>query len=146
MVKGAARPYRHCMERIASIWRSFRALPGWVQIWVAVILGPMNLAGFAFLEAPQAGTVIALSLIGMAPNLWFMWVERGFSKIMALPHLLPWTAQVIWLLAVMLSETAPGGAFGAYLWALTGVNTLSLAFDYPDALKWWRGDRAIAGA
>ena len=29
---------------IAEIWQSFRSLPGWVQIWVAFLLVPVNMA------------------------------------------------------------------------------------------------------
>jgi len=37
------------------------------------------------------------------------------------------------------------GAYGVYLSILLVVNLISLVFDFPDALKWLRGDRKIAG-
>ncbi len=126
-----------------DIWRSYRSLPVWVQIWVAGILVPVNMAALAGPGTPQGLWVAALAIGGMLPNVAIMLYERGLSKMMAFPHLLPWSALVLWLLLAM----PDGGAvFRAYLWVLLAVDGLSLAFDYSDALKWIRGDRSIAGA
>ncbi|MCW9035745.1 MAG: hypothetical protein OQJ97_16115 [Rhodospirillales bacterium] len=65
-------------------------------------------------------------------------------KAMALPHLIPWTILVVWLLSVMVGPEAPSGALAYFAWALIVTDTISLVFDYTDAFKWWHGDRAIA--
>ena len=130
------------MNVIVDIWRSFRALPLWVQIWVAVVLVPINLAGVFFWGEAVGRIGAVLGILGMAPNMYFMISERGFSKIMALPHLLPWTVQVVWLLVIMTGDAPALGVAAAYAWGLIAVNTISLFFDYRDAVDWWRGDRA----
>ena len=48
---------------IAEIWQSFRRLPLWVQLWVAVILVPVNLASVIFINAP-GGFWIAVLAVG----------------------------------------------------------------------------------
>ena len=127
---------------VADIWQSFRSLPGWVQIWMAFILVPVNIASIAFIGEPLGLWVAVLANIAMLPNLPVMLYERGFSKLMAVFHLVPWT---LLLLLILVTRPALSDAYGAYLWLLFAVDLVSLAFDYPDTLKWLRGDRAVAG-
>lgn len=126
---------------LLDIWASFRAMPGWVQIWVMFLLVPINMASLFFLGEPMGIWIAVLANIGMMMNIPVMFHDRGFSKMMALPHIVPWTILVGILL---FARPEAGGAYGFYLWILLGANTFSLVFDYPDAVKWLRGDRAIA--
>ncbi len=131
------------MDLIQDIWRSFRALPLWVQVWVGLILVPVNMASILFVYQPAGLLIAALAIGGMTPNLFIMIKERGLSKAMALPHLLIWTPLVIILLTNLGSPWVQGG-YQTYIWLLLAVDLVSLAFDYPDAWKWWKGDRAVA--
>lgn len=126
----------------ADIWHSFRALAGWVQIWVVFLLVPINVTSVFFIDKPMGLWVALLANIAMLPNLWVMVHDRGFSKLMALPHIVPWTALV--LLLVFARPEATGG-YEAYLWILLATNVISLAFDYPDAIAWLKGNRTVAG-
>ncbi len=128
---------------IADIWHSFRRIPVWVQVWIGVVLVPVNLLPLLFLPQPLGGWVALLAVGGMALNLPVMVVTRGISKAMALPHLLLWIPLVI-LLAAILTNGWAGGAWRTVLWVMLVVDLISLAFDIPDAWRWWRGDRKIA--
>lgn len=130
------------MKIITDIWRSFRALPTWVQIWVALILVPVNMAAILFVFAPSGMLIAALAIGGMAPNLFLLIHERGFSKAMALPHLLIWTPLVIVVMMALGNHT---GGYLTFLWVLLAVDLISLGFDFPDAWRWWKGERAVAG-
>ena len=133
------------MRYIQDIWKSFRALPLWVQIWVAAGLVPVNLAALAFLDQ-GAGWIVAVLAIGpVLVNTGVMLLERGFSRAMALPHIPGWGLLVVWILWLLLRADMPGGAFRNYLQLLLLVDAVSLGFDVPDALQWWRGDRGVAG-
>jgi len=131
------------MILITDIWRSFRALPVWVQIWVGLILVPVNVAALLFIFEPMGLTIAALAVGGLLPNLALMIKERGLSKAMALPHLLIWTPLVL-ILILNLNNPLISAPFQNYIWGLLLIDGISLAFDMPDAVKWWRGDRAIA--
>ncbi|WP_228408756.1 hypothetical protein [Profundibacter amoris] len=61
-----------------------------MQIWVALILVPVNMASLLFLNEPKGMLIAALAVGGMMPNIAIMLAERGLSKMMALPHLLIW--------------------------------------------------------
>lgn len=127
--------------RFIDIWQSFRSLPLWVQIWVAIVLVPVNLASLLFLDHPMGGWISFLAIIAMAPNVILMWNERGFSRVLALPHLLPWTL-LLGIIAGVLPQAT--GGFAGYLWLLLVTNLISLLFDYPDALRWLRGERSVS--
>jgi len=130
------------MKLFFDIWNSFRALPLWVQIWVALILVPVNMAPLFFINQPSGWLIAILAIIGIAPNTAIIIIEKGFSKLMAFPHLLPWS-----ILIVILIFARPEGSEGyqIILWVLLIINSISLIFDFPDAYKWWKGDRKIAG-
>lgn len=127
---------------ILDIWQSYRSLPAWVQIWVAFVLVPVNIASLAFIEQPLGLWVAVLAIIAMLPNLPVMFYERGFSKLMALPHLIPWTLLLLLILVIRPPLT---DLYGYYLWVLFAVDFISLALDYPDTVKWLRGDRTVSG-
>ncbi|MBO9450339.1 hypothetical protein J7426_08745 [Tropicibacter sp. R16_0] len=127
---------------IAEIWASFRRLPLWVQIWVGVILMPVNLLPLAFLGQPGAGVIAFLAIGGMALNLPILLIERGFSKAMAFPHILLWTPLLGVISGQLQGEVSDG--FFRFLVVLVIVDVISLLFDYADAIKWWQGDREVA--
>jgi len=127
---------------IAEIWQSYRRLPVWVQLWVAVILVPVNAAALGCLAQPFGAWVAAMAVGAMLCNGVLMLVERGFSRAMALPHVLIWTPMlglVVWLLA----QDIPSG-YRAYLLILLAVDAVSLGFDVIDTRRWLSGDRQIA--
>lgn len=127
---------------IVDIWASLRAMPGWVQVWVFVVLVPVNMASLFFIGEPMGIWVAFLANIAMILNMPVMVHDRGFSKMMGIPHLIPWTILVGILI---FNRPEATGLYDPYLWVLLGTNVISLLFDYPDAVKWLRGDRAVAG-
>jgi len=127
---------------IREIWHSYRRLPLWVRAWVTMILVPVNAAALAFVAEPGGGWVAAMAVGAMLVNGVLMLAERGFSRAMALPHVLIWTPMlglVLWLLG---QEIAP--AYRAYLLILLAVDAVSLVFDAIDTRRWLSGDRKIA--
>jgi len=129
---------------ILDIWRSFRRLPLWVQIWVALILVPVNMATLLFWSEPLGIWVAALAVGGMLPNLVIMAVERGFSKAMALPHILIWTPLMVLVTALLDDPALISECNWTFLGVLLLVDAVSLGFDIPDGWKWWKGDRKVA--
>ena len=126
---------------LIKIWKSFRAMPAWVQIWVALLLVPINMTSIFFVDQPSAVLISVLAIGAMVLNLPVMIYDRGFSKLMAFPHLIPWTILVAW---IVFARPVGSDAYGTYLWILLVTDVISLGFDYPDAVKWWKGDRKPA--
>lgn len=126
---------------VLDIWNSFRHLPLWVQIWVAIILVPVNIAALFFVFEPYGLLVAALANGGMLPNLGIMVWERGFSATMALPHVVIWTPLVLLVIWMILTDVTDDPAYRTFLWVLLVVDTLSLVFDFNDARKWMKSRR-----
>ena len=128
-----------------DIFHSFRRMPLWVQIWVAAILMPANILTLAFLHEPYGYWLAGLAIGGMALNAPIMFIDKGFGSLMALPHILLWTplcalmGWLLWFSGIELSANYSG-----FLMLLLAIDIVSLGFDYPDALKWLKGDRGPA--
>lgn len=132
------------MARMVAIWASFRRLPVGVQLWVAVVLVPVNAAAPGFWSAPGGALIATLAVGGMLPNIAILLAERGFSHLMALPHVLIWTPLAIVVAGFLADRALVGGAWRAYLSLLLAVDLGALALDWRDLWRWWRGDRAVA--
>ncbi len=117
-----------------------------MQIWVALILVPVNVASLLFVTRPGGLLIAALAVGGMLPNIAIMFAERGLSKLMALPHVLIWTPLVIIIALTMSDCMGCERGYVNFLLLLLITDLVSLAFDFPDLWKWWKGDRAIAGS
>lgn len=134
---------------LLDIWRSFRSLPLWVQLWVGLILVPVNMASLFFWNSPSGPFIAVLAVGGMIPNLFLMFLERGFSKAMAFSHLIFWLPllYILCFLFVMINLAtidAFGISFMKYAVVLFTVDVISICFDIIDCWAWFRGDRKIA--
>lgn len=128
------------MQRLSDIYLNYRSLPIWVQIWVFGILVPVNAASIFFVAQPSGIWIAFLAISAMLINVPVMIVEKGFSKTMALSHLPLWTPLVLWLI---FARPEGSEAYQTYLWILLVVDIISLGFDYPDAWRWWKGERGV---
>ncbi len=129
------------IKLVLEIWNSFRALPLWVQGWVALILVPVNGTSLWFVGEPAGQWIAFLAIIAVLMNVPVLFYARGFSKLMAFPHLVPWTILLAWLI---FGRPEGSSAFELYLTILLVVNAISLVFDYADAVSWFRGNRDVA--
>jgi hypothetical protein len=82
----------------------------------------------------------------VATNIPIMLVERGMSKLMAIPHLFAWGPLMVFLVLRLWDHSitpqiAP--LEQAYAVVLITVNCISLVFDAVDSWRWLKGDRAV---
>ncbi len=110
---------------------------------MAGVLIPVNSASPAFVDEPLGLWVMALSLSAFIPNCILIYRMRGFSPVLALPHIPPWLA-----LLVLLAWQWPDGseAYVIYLAVLVTTNSISLCFDVLETVRWWkdaRGTKAL---
>lgn len=112
--------------------------PAWIAVWVTWLI-VINCVGFLFWEAP-AGKSVALSFaLVVAPWMLAQAQWHGFTKLLALPHVLVWTPLIVgvtWSAAQL-----PEGP--ARTWALVWMTTtlISLILDYNDLYRWIRDER-----
>ena len=139
-------------RRFLDVWRSFRATPLWVQVWVLVLLAPANLLSFGLYGATQ-NPVAAWAALSMAfvclVNTTMALYERGISKATSIPHLLPWLPLQVYLGDWIFNRgaaLAQSPEIRTFAIALFAINGISLAFDVLESVRWLRGQRDIAGA
>lgn len=127
-----------------SLWRSFRRLPLWVQVWMAGILMPVNLLSFFLLGYSSAHMIAIAAVLALGSNMLLMYRYAGFSRLMALPHLLVWGPLQVMLL-IYLAESSPSPSMGEiiYICLVLVVNGISLLFDVLDTWHWLQGDRQV---
>ena len=129
-------------QLIVDIWMSYRSMPLWVQIWAIFVLFLLNVASLFFLDHPYGTVVAFLAVAGVFPNIFLMFIQRGFSKAMAISHV------IFWIPLVLVGLGLLGGAFEtsapmlSFLAVLIPVNVISLAFDMRETAQWVQGDRA----
>lgn len=127
-----------------SLWRSFRRLPLWVQVWMAGILVPANLLSFFLLEYNSAQMIAIAAVLALGSNMLVMYRYAGFSRLMALPHLLVWgPLQVMLLIYLAGSSPFPNLIEVIYICLVLVVNGISLFFDVLDTWHWLRGERQV---
>jgi len=100
-----------------DIWSSFSSMPFWVQVAI-------------------------LAVAGILPNIAVLFYERGFSRLMALVHVPPWS---VLILLILTSRSEVSETYETYLLILAAINIISLAFDIPEAVQWIKGKRNTLG-
>jgi hypothetical protein len=133
-------------QRMRDVWRSFRALPGWVQWWIAAVLVPVNAAPFLFLETMTGQAGALASLIIVVGNVPLMLAQRGMSRLLSVPHLLAWGPLVSLLAARLLFVEDISNTETMLALVLLAVNGVSLILDTVDAWRWLCGQRHVAGS
>ena len=133
------------MTRWRDSARSFLALPVWVRLWVAIVLIPVNVAPFFFLDTPVGRAAAMASVFVLLTNVPIMLHACGMSRLMSVPHLIAWGALVPYLVARLVYRMPVVNAETLLAITLLGVNGVSLVFDMMDTVHWLCGKRDIPG-
>ena len=127
------------MNLLSDVWISFLKMPLWVKIWVFLILIPVNFASLLFLDNPNAGLIAFLATIGILLNIIPLWIYRGFTDVMAIPHVLFWVPLcIILVFHLFIYDATMHSAYRYFLLVLLFTNLISLVFDIQDVIKWFR--------
>jgi hypothetical protein len=135
------------VDALRQLWvdqyRSYRSLPGLVQVWVAWLV-TVNLVVGADRSTPTGRAVLWSNLAFMLPNTAIVVAQRGYGSALSFPHLVAWPPLVVWLLGRLREDDLEERErVAATLVAVT--NSISLAFDVVDAARFLAGERDVAG-
>lgn len=133
------------IEKITRIVKSCFALPKWVFIWVFFILVPANFSGIFLLSYETGFWVAVLGMGGIMPNLVFLYLNGGMSKVLAIPHLIFWIPLHCILYILWATRPEMSSFEQNYLLLIASINTISLVFDFYDARQWYKGKRDVVG-
>jgi hypothetical protein len=114
-------------------------LPVHLQLWVLALVGANIVAPLFFLTQIEAQFTLAAGLLGLA-LMSALTGRFGFSRIVGLGHI-AWLPLIALLLGSV-AETSATTPFGFWIRSVIVLDLVSLAFDFADAVRFYRGDRA----
>ena len=132
------------MQLAKNILASWQALPLWVQVWVGLILVPVNAAAFFLLDTETGQYTAVAAAFVVITNGPLMLFYQGMNRALSLPHLVAWIPLVYLLVAHLASGNVPPGEW-YYAVLVIIVNSISLVFDVLDSWRWLRGERETPG-
>ena len=113
-------------------------MPGPIVVWVMFLFSVNLIPALIFIETLEARVVLGGLVAGAILQTW-IFSKKGFVRLLGLGHVL-WLPMVIWLgYRVPLAD--PGSLFAYALIAIVIVNSLSLAIDTIDVIRYVRGNR-----
>ncbi len=114
------------------------SIPGPILVWVMFLFSVNLIPALIFIETLEARVVLGGLVAGAILQTW-IFSKKGFVRLLGLGHVL-WLPMVVWLgYRVPLAD--PGSLFAYALSAIVIVNSLSLAIDTIDVIRYVRGDR-----
>ena len=130
------------IRRFIASNQSFRRLPLWVQLWILLGLGGVNIAAFFLTEFPTGYWAAWATAFIIAVNAPMVLIQQGYGKILAIPHLMAWIP--LWVFAASRLAGDISTAEQIYAVLLLTVNGISILFDLVDTRRWLGGDRGVA--
>ena len=108
------------------------------QFWTVLLITANLVLPFFFLGTPEATVVLAGVGVSMVIML-ALFAKLGYVKLLGLGHI-PWLFTVPWLWS-RLSQTIESGPFYYWLLAVVVLDSISLAIDAVDVVRYWKGER-----
>lgn len=106
--------------------------------WIGLLLVVNFIVPLFYLGSIEATVVLVCGLVGGGVQMW-LFGRLGFVRLLGLGHA-PWVPMVAWLL----SRPTPmptGDGFALWLWSVILVDSVSLAIDTTDVVRYVRGER-----
>lgn len=109
---------------------------------MAAVLLPANSLRLFLLQYPGARMVAIAAVLALGSNMLLMYGYAGFTRLMALPHLLVWGPLQV-MLPMYLMASTPTADEVMYISLILAVNGISLLFDALDSWRWLQGERQL---
>jgi len=133
------------ISTLARIFKSLFAMPVWVIVWMLGFLIPANLSGLFLLDYVSGFWVALLGATAIAINAVIVFANGGFSKVLAIPHLVFWAPLQVILLYRYFTVPDMSNFEQNYILVVLIINGVSLVFDIFDTKEWLRGSRDVVG-
>lgn len=126
------------MNAFIKLNRGILALPvGW-QLWMVALVGANVVAPLFFLPRTEALLVLGSTMLSLSLMTWLTG-RFGFSRILGLGHVF-WIP--VWFYLVANLHSVPGAdAFGYWVRSVVLLNSISLAIDAVDIVRYIGGER-----
>lgn len=132
------------MDIIINFISDVLAQPVVVQLWVVWMIGAIFIVPgllFRYESSRREGQVILASSILLAVLMLLWHSQVGYTRILALPHILIWMPLLVYLYSRRKNLASPSHV-GWATTALVLTIVVSLAFDITDVIRYILGERA----
>ncbi len=132
------------MDMIINFINDVLAQPVAVQLWVVWMIAALFVVPGLLLRYESSrseGKVILASSIVLAVLMLLWYSQVGYTRILALPHILIWTPLLVYLYSRRNNLASPSHV----RWMTTTLVltiVVSLAFDCTDVIRYFLGERA----
>ena len=133
------------IDQILRILKSNFSLPVWVIVWIYLFLVPANFSGLFLLEYESGFWVALLGGGAILINIVIVFLNGGFSKALAISHLILWIPLQIILLYRFFYTPELNAFEQNYILVILVINGISIGFDIYDTKEWLKGNRDVAG-
>jgi hypothetical protein len=114
--------------------------PVWVQVWINIMMVTI-VASLIFVRGDWRPRLVILSMIPIVLLMTYLFNTFGYTRILGLAHIPFWTPLVVYLVRSFKPEDRQTWT-GRYLYVITAVMCISLAFDFLDVARYLMGDTA----
>jgi hypothetical protein len=130
-------------ETIMTLEEAIAAQPAWLGVWLNILVfgafvAPLAL--FAWKATRLTGAIALMTSLLAGFGVKLMFDQMGYVKLLGLPHILLWTPLALFLWKKLQQQDLPIWPRRILIGILT-VLTISLVFDYVDALRYLFGER-----
>jgi len=127
------------MQTLTLFMRGLWGSPVWVRIWLTILMLVNMLAPLLFLDLFEARLVLVTFMLSFL-LLVALTGRFGFTRILGLGHVL-WFPLVAYLMTRTNSYPL-ADPFGLWMRCVIVLNSISLAIDTVDAIRYIRGERS----
>lgn len=114
-------------------------MPLQLQLWVVALVGANIVAPLFFFQHLEAQLTLVAGLLGLV-SMSVLTGRFGFSRIVGLGHI-AWLPLIVFLISSV-ADTTASSSFGFWIRSVIVLDSISLVFDFVDAARFYRGDRA----
>ena len=132
-------------EKMNRTFKSIMGMKLWVKIWL-MMLGSANMLAFLHLDTDIGfWTAVAGGLV-VATNIPMLFAMGGVTRALSLPHMV-WVPLLIYIFPKIIGPDALDPASAEFRLGVTifVFNSISLAFDFLESYRWFKGEREILG-
>ena len=109
------------------------------NLWVGLLAMVNMVGGLVFIKTLE-GQMALLGLMAAFVIMWVIYAKKGFVRLLGLGHLVAWPPLMVWYAQVIL-EGDTAGWFFYWLASMLVFNSISLAIDLVDVVRYSLGER-----
>jgi hypothetical protein len=111
------------------------------NLWLGLLV-LLNIGGGVFFIRTMEGQLALICMMAAFLIMWFIYVEKGFVRLLGLGHLIAWTPQMVFYIQ---SVENTAGWFQYWIISVLIFNGICLVIDFVDVVRYSLGNKQPIG-